>query len=80
MGDDLNGYVIPLRTSQPPKVKKRRLKTLETRTFQTTLKTARAMKKKISIAEMCESQSEIQVKTRQSHTRRNIKITNEKNL
>lgn len=80
MGDDLNGYVIPLRSSQPPTVKRRRLKTLETRTFQTTLKKARAMKNKISLVEMCESQSEIQMKTRQSHTRRNIKIKNEKDL
>ena len=35
------------------------------------------MKNEICIVEMYKSQSEIQVKIRQSHTRRNIKITNE---
>ena len=35
------------------------------------------MKNKICIVEICNSQSEVQVKTRQSHNRRNIKITNE---
>ena len=77
MEDDLNGYEIPLRSSQPLKAKRRRLKTLESKTFQTTLKKARAMKNEICIVEMCNSQSEIQVKTRQSHTCRNIKLTNE---
>ena len=35
------------------------------------------MKNKIFIVEICNSQSEVQVKTRQSHNRWNIKITNE---
>ena len=32
------GYEIPLRSSQSPKAKLRRLKTLESKTFQTTLR------------------------------------------
>ena len=35
------------------------------------------MKNKICVVEMCKSQSEIQVRIRHSHTRRNIKVTNE---
>ena len=35
------------------------------------------MKNKTYVAEMCKSQSEIQMKIKQSHTRQNIKITNE---
>ena len=38
MEDDLNDDEIPLCSSQPPKAKRRRLKTLESKTFQTTLK------------------------------------------
>ena len=77
MEDDLNGDEMLLRSSQPPKAKRRRLKTLESKTFQTTLKKARAMKNKICIVEVSKSQSEIKVKIRQSHTYRNIEITNE---
>ena len=51
--------------------------TLEKNTFQATLKKARAMKNNICIVEISNSQSEVPVKTRQSHNRRNIKITNE---
>ena len=52
MEDDLNGNEMALRSSQPPKAKRRRLKTLESKTFQTRLKKVRAMKNKICIVEM----------------------------
>ena len=63
--EDGYGYEIPLGSSQTPKAKRRRLKTLESKTFQTTLKKARAIKNKTCIVEICKSQSEIQVKIRQ---------------
>ena len=67
MEDDLNGDEMALRSSEPPKAKRRRLKTLESKTFQTTLNNVRAMKNKICIVEMSKSQSEIKMKIRQSH-------------
>ena len=48
MEDDLNGSEVPLRSSQPPKATRRQSKTLESKTFQTTLKKARAMKNFVS--------------------------------
>ena len=48
MEDDLNGNEVPLRSSQPPKATRRQSKTLESKTFQTTLKKARAMKNFVS--------------------------------
>ena len=75
--EDGYGYEISLRSYQPPKAKRRRVKVLESKTFQTTLKKARTMKNKICIVVMCKSRSEIQVKIRQSHTRRTMKIINE---
>ena len=36
MEDDLNVDEMPYRSSQPPKAKRQRLKTLESMTFQTT--------------------------------------------
>ena len=77
MEDDLNGDEMRLRSSQPPKAKRRRLRTLENKIFQTTLKKARAMKNKICIIEMNKSQSEKKVKIRQWHAHQNIEITNE---
>ena len=68
MEDDLNGDEMALCSSQPPIAKRRRLKTLESKTFQTALKKVRAMKNKICIVEMSKSQSEIKVKIRQPHT------------
>ena len=68
MEDDLNDDEMALRRSQPPKAKRWRIKILESKTFQTTLKKAKAMKNRICIAEMSKSQSEIKVKIRQSHT------------
>ena len=65
MEDDLNGDEMRLRSSQPPKAKRRRLRTLENKIFQTTLKKARAMKNKTCIIEMNKSQSEKKVKIRQ---------------
>ena len=75
--DDLNDDKIPLCSSRLSKAKQRRLKTFEKKIFQTRLKKGRVMKNKIYFAEICESQSEIQVKIRQSHNHQNIKITNE---
>ena len=77
MEDDLNGDGMALRSSQPLKAQRRRIKILESKTFQTQLKKARVMKNKICIVEMRKRQSEIEVKIRQSHTHRNIEITNE---
>ena len=77
MEDDLNGHEMPLRSSQLPKAKQRRLNTFESKTFQTTLKKARAMENKICIIEMRQNRMEIHVKIRQSHTHRKIEITNE---
>ena len=77
MEDDLNGNEMALRSSQPLKAKRRRIKILESKTFQTKLKKARVMKNKICIVEMSKRQSEVKVKIRQSHTHRNIEITNE---
>lgn len=74
MEDDLNDDKICLCSS---KVKWRQLKTLESKIFQSKLKKASGMKNKIYITEICKSQSEIQMKTRQSHNHRKIKITNE---
>ena len=68
MEDDLNGDEIALRNSQPPKAKQRRLNTLGSKTFHTTLKKVRAMKNTIFIVEMSKSQSEIKVKIQQSNT------------
>ena len=70
MEDDLNGDEVPLRSSQSPKTKQQRLKTLESKTFQTTLKKVKAMKNKICIAEMTQSEND-----RTPH--RNIEIANE---
>ena len=44
MEDGLNVDEMPYRSSQPPKAKQQRLKTLESITFQTTWKKAGAMK------------------------------------
>lgn len=76
MEDDLNSDEMSLRNSQPPNRKRRRLNTLESKTFQTMLKKARATKNEICIAEMSKSQLEIQVRIRQSHTHQDIEITN----
>ena len=46
-------------SSQPPKAKQRRIKIVESKTFETTLKKARTMKNKTCIVEMIKSQSEI---------------------
>lgn len=75
--DDLNDDKIPLCSSRPSKAKRRRLKTLEKKIFQTRLKKGRGMKNKIYFAEICEIQLEIQVKIRQLHNHWNIRITNE---
>ena len=48
MEDDLNGNEVPLRSSQSPKATRRQSKTLESKTFHTTLKKARAMKNFVS--------------------------------
>ena len=48
MEGDLNGNEVPLRSSQIPKATRRQSKTLESKTFQTTLKKARAMKNFVS--------------------------------
>ena len=77
MEDDLNGDEMALRSSQLPKAKQRRIKILESKTFQTTLKKGRAMKNKICIVEMSKNQWEIKMKIRQSHTHGNIEIANE---
>ena len=68
MEDDVNGEEMALRSSQPPKAKRRQIKILESKTFQTSLKKARAMKNKICIVEISKSKSEIKVKITQSHT------------
>ena len=68
MEDDLTGDEMALCSSQPLKAKRRLIKILESKTFQTALKKAGAMKNKIYIVEMSKSQSEIKMKIRQSHT------------
>ena len=66
---------ITLSSSQPPKAKKRRLKSLESKVFQATLKKAKSMKRKICIVEMSKVDLEIKVKVRQSQTHRDINIS-----
>ena len=59
------------------KQRRRWIKNLENKTFQTTLKKTRALKNKVCIVEMSKIQSKIKVKIRQSHIHWNIEITNE---
>ena len=66
-----------LQSSQPPKAKRRRLKSLETKQFQAILKKAEDLKSKIWIVEMQKSEAKIKITIQQSKTLRIIEISEE---
>ena len=63
-----------LESSQPPKAKKRRLKSLESKYFQEILKKSKALKEKLCITEMKKTTNNIIVAVKQSHTVRQVEI------